>query len=389
MFKNAQKPMPVWNLVITDLLLFGICLVVFAYFHHVRPTGNRQPNGIYTPPTFIYNPPTDNSQDNTPDNTGALNTAGANTGGNDTPTPIETDVTQTPVTSLPSATDAPVTADDTKATPTPVITPVPDYSYLGMGAKFYNKFNLDGSITKTDTSYVSGRVAVYYSTIRYKNANCHIADIYICDITSFRTVLANDRTYSYESVESMGLRNNAIVAVNGDYYGLRKNNNDFIVRNGMMYYDKNKPKSEFDVCILYGNGEMRSYFYKDFNPNEAINRGVWQAWVFGPKLLDDGKPVLSPYIDSYSGILNINPRTVLGYYEPGHYCIVCVDGRSSESYGLSMENLALFMSEQLGCKDAYNLDGGDTSVMYFNGKLANVRSGSGKRTCSDAVIIVG
>ena len=127
---------------------------------------------------------------------------------------------------------------------------------------------------------------------------------------------------------------------------------------------------------------------KEFDADYAISHGVWQAWTFGPKLLYNGKAVTDEKVFSTMASLSgYNPRTAVGYYEPGHYCFVAVDGRTSVSPGLSMLKLSAFM-ESLGCKDAYNLDGGDTSAMYFGGEPASVRSGSGTRSCSDAVAII-
>ena len=65
------------------------------------------------------------------------------------------------------------------------------------------------------------------------------------------------------------------------------------------------------------------------------------------------------------------------------------DGRTDESEGLSLYELATFM-ESLGVKAAYNLDGGGSSTMYFNGKVINNPTTNGKikeREVSDIVYI--
>ena len=66
-----------------------------------------------------------------------------------------------------------------------------------------------------------------------------------------------------------------------------------------------------------------------------------------------------------------NPRTVIGYYSPGHYCLLVVDGRQQGySLGLSMKELAAFMAD-LGCKAAYNLDGGISAQIAYMGERIN------------------
>ena len=66
------------------------------------------------------------------------------------------------------------------------------------------------------------------------------------------------------------------------------------------------------------------------------------------------------------------------------------DGRTGDNEGLSLYDLAEFM-QSLGVKDAYNLDGGGSSTMVFEGELINNPSTGGKhskeRSVSDIVYI--
>lgn len=76
--------------------------------------------------------------------------------------------------------------------------------------------------------------------------------------------------------------------------------------------------------------------------------------------------------------------------EDGHYLFVVSDGRTSESEGLSLYEMAEFM-QSLGAATAYNLDGGGSSTMYFNGEVVNNPTTSGRnikeRSVSDIVYI--
>ena len=129
---------------------------------------------------------------------------------------------------------------------------------------------------------------------------------------------------------------------------------------------------------------METYSRNQFKAKEAIANGAYQAWSFGPDLLDDEGKARRRFSDGSLGPRN--PRTVLGYYEPGHYCFVVVDGRSSSSEGLTIKVLAQVMST-LGCNRAYNLDGGNSSFMIFGSRTVNNPSGGG-RASSDAIMIV-
>jgi hypothetical protein len=85
-----------------------------------------------------------------------------------------------------------------------------------------------------------------------------------------------------------------------------------------------------------------------------------------------------------------NPRTAIGLIDNNHYLFVVSDGRTQESEGLSLYQLAQFM-KSLGAKTAYNLDGGGSSTMVFQGSLINKPTTSGRdireRKVSDIVYI--
>ncbi|MBQ3072315.1 MAG: phosphodiester glycosidase family protein, partial [Oscillospiraceae bacterium] len=136
-------------------------------------------------------------------------------------------------------------------------------------------------------------------------------------------------------------------------------------------------------CVLYEDGTMETYLAGDVNVEEILSRSPYQSWGFGPALLDaDGLPKERFNTE----VERRNPRSAIGYYEPGHYCFLVVDGRRSNySYGLSMEKLSELFYE-LGCNVAYNLDGGATAVMANAGGVLN-RQYRYSRLCSDILYI--
>ena len=223
-------------------------------------------------------------------------------------------------------------------------------------------------MTVTERTALDGTVTYY------------LADIYVRDITCFQTAMAQDRYGSgfRDSITDMAQINNALLAVNGDYYG--NTSEGVVIRNGVIYRAN---RTDCDVCVLYYDGTMRVMPGSAFSVEDAVRDGAWQAWTFGPALLDENGEA----IDSFSStgrIIRENPRTAIGYYEPGHYCLIVVDGRG-ESAGISLPDLSkLFCS--LGCKAAYNLDGGNSSIMVWNSFVINDPSGGGRES-SDALLI--
>ena len=153
-----------------------------------------------------------------------------------------------------------------------------------------------------------------------------------------------------------------------------------MIRNGVIYRAN---RTDCDVCVLYYDGSMQVMPGQSFSVEEAVQNGAWQAWTFGPALLDTDGSVLTAFASS-NRIISANPRTAIGYYEPGHYCMVVVDGRG-ESEGITLPALSQLFHD-LGCKAAYNLDGGNSSIMVWQDEVINNPSGGGRES-SDALLI--
>ena len=243
------------------------------------------------------------------------------------------------------------------------------------------------TVISTDSSYTSPDVSVTLTEgvctdSKGKKSVYHLEDIYVRDVRSIRSVLARD-TYGYgitEGTLNMAKRTGAVCAINGDYYGMFKKS--MIIRNGVLYGEI--PKSK-DICVLYENGEMVIGSSERFVADTALANGAWQAWSFGPSLLDENGSALTEFKDS-AAINGRNPRSVIGFFEPGHYCFLAVDGRSGSSAGLTMDRLAQLCSD-LGMACAYNLDGGQTSVMTFGERCANNAYHNG-RAGSDIICVI-
>ena len=247
-----------------------------------------------------------------------------------------------------------------------------------LAEKFADRFT--DSVTVTENSYTSPDISITVNEVNEENLTYYVADIYVRDITCFQTALA-ENTYGSgfrDSIENMAVLNNALLAVNGDYYG--NTTEGVVIRNGVIY--RANP-TDCDVCVLYYDGSMKVMPGSSFSVEEAVEDGAWQAWTFGPALLDAGGNPITAFA-STGRITNANPRTAIGYYEPGHYCLVVVDGRG-ESSGISLPRLSRLF-DTLGCNAAYNLDGGNSSIMVWGNEVINNPSGGGRES-SDALLI--
>ena len=79
-----------------------------------------------------------------------------------------------------------------------------------------------------------------------------------------------------------------------------------------------------------------------------------------------------------------NPRTAIGQIGELEYMLVMVEGRSDESNGIKLDALTQIMQE-LGCTQAYNLDGGQSSAIVMNNTLMNAPSNGGERRVSEII----
>lgn len=250
--------------------------------------------------------------------------------------------------------------------------------------KFADQFS--DTVISTDTVYKSSDISVELTTGSYDSGTLDhsengkhekygtkiyytLADIYISSIDCLRTVFAEDTCgVGYEEhLTSMSERMQAVLAVNGDYYSNNHHkNNGTIIRNGTVY--RNQPSAE-ETCVLFRDGTMKVYPPERFDASLVIADGAWQTWIFGPSLLDDNGNAKSDFGYTWDYIQESHPRTAIGYYEPGHYCLLVVDGRQADfSRGMFLEEMSQLFAD-LGCQAAYNLDGGHSSAMTMGGAI--------------------
>lgn len=246
--------------------------------------------------------------------------------------------------------------------------------------KFPDRFTKDGSVITGDGFYMDSEVNVTLTTHAENGVTYHLADLYVRRITNLRTAMAGEvfSTGVADSTLNLSRQNDALLGVSGDYFGIRQRG--IVIRNGEIF---RKTKAH-QICVLYYNGTMETYSFSSFDVEKAIAGGAWQAWDFGPMLLDENGRAIREF---ETGIAGENPRIAIGYYEPGHYALLAVDGRQSHSRGMTLAEMATLF-EKLGCKRAYNLDGGHSAVMTWQGEIFSSPSKAGGRDISDILYIL-
>ena len=263
---------------------------------------------------------------------------------------------------------------------------------------FPDKFLAEGEAPViTETSYQSHDISIEITTQRYGKSDVYIADIYIRSMDNFlRYYAEGDWHKSKNTVPTMAAESGAILAFTGD--SSQNMRSGWVVGNGVVERDGVAEMNTVrDIAIIYKNGEMRTLPSPSKEQNAQVGEetdDIWHIFLFGPALLDeDGKAFTAFKTSTSETVSASNPRSVLGYYEPGHYCFVQVDGRQTKSAlqqgqknaGLRLPELAQLM-ESLGCKAAYNLDGGRSSMLWFNGGLISTPAAS-NRQIGDILVI--
>ena len=233
--------------------------------------------------------------------------------------------------------------------------------------------SIDGTVVGT---YDDGETLITITQIEAYDTDIYVADILLSSADALRTALAGN-VYGRNVKEETSViadDNQAILAINGDFYGSRTEG--YVIRNGVLYRDTAGNNRE--GLAIMEDGSFLTYLESEIGAQELLSQGAVQAFSFGPALLQDGAIAVTEN-EEVGKAKASNPRTALGVVDDLHYVFVVSDGRTDASEGLSLYQLAQVM-ESIGVQDAYNLDGGGSSTMVFQGEVINNPTTSGKNT---------
>ena len=243
--------------------------------------------------------------------------------------------------------------------------------------------------TVTDTSYSDDNISVTLTENTVSNTQVYIADVTVSSSEYLKTAFAQN-TYGNNvtaKTSETAANNNAILAVNGDYYGA--NTTGYVIRNGVVYRDTVREDSSNGDLAIYKDGSFKIIYEDQVSADQLVKDGVVNLLAFGPALVENGEIVVDTKSEVGQSMAS-NPRTAIGIIDENHYIIIVSDGRTSESEGLSLYQMAEIM-KSYGVKTAYNLDGGGSSTLYFNGQVINKPTTNGntisERSVSDIVYI--
>ena len=237
------------------------------------------------------------------------------------------------------------------------------------------------SAVTTENSYSDGNVSITIEEIRAYDSTVYVADVVLSSPEYLQTAFANSVYGRNVTAKTSTIAEsaNAVLAVNGDYYGARESG--YVIRNGVLY--RSKANRNAEDLVIYADGSFGIINESEISAQELLDNGAWNVLSFGPALLIDGEIAVSSN-EEVGRAMASNPRTAIGIIDELHYLFVVSDGRTSDSEGLSLRELAQLMKD-LGAQSAYNLDGGGSSTMVFQGRVINNPTSNGKRITERSV----
>ena len=237
--------------------------------------------------------------------------------------------------------------------------------------------------TVTDSSYKDDNISINLSETTVNTTQVYLADVTVSSSDYIKTAFAQNAfgTNVTAKTSETAAANNAILAVNGDYYGA--NSTGYVIRNGVVYRESVRENSSNGDLAIYKDGSFKIIYEDQISAEQLVKDGVVNLLAFGPALVENGEISVGTN-EEVGQAMASNPRTAIGIIDENHYIIVVSDGRTTESKGLSLYQMAEVM-KSYGVKTAYNLDGGGSSTLYFNGQVINKPTTGGNKISERAV----
>lgn len=233
--------------------------------------------------------------------------------------------------------------------------------------------------------YSDDSIQLKLETIEQDDLVYRVARITISDPSQLRTATAGKPTSSKVAlISSMAEKYNAVLALNANYLSNDPVKTSFEYRMGEKI--RNKPNRTKDLLIIDENGDFNLFIKSgkdEIKAFEDAGHTIVNAFTFGPALIRNGELLALDGNYGYNPH-GREPRLAIGQTGPLNYLILLVEGRTQDSHGMTHEELANLMFD-LGCQQAFNLDGGNSATLVFNGGYYQTKSLSNERAQSDMI----
>ena len=167
------------------------------------------------------------------------------------------------------------------------------------------------------------------------------------------------------TLEDMVKRYGALGGVNGGGFYDPEGGGNGGYPDGLTVVDGeifNEGRASRTFCGLDSNNILH---VGDYTSSDAIDEEIRDGVSFGPALVINGKGEYGSHMES-----GINPRTAVGQRADGAILLLAIDGRQVHSIGASFGDARDVMLD-FGAVNACNMDGGSSTVMYYDGQYIN------------------
>lgn len=276
---------------------------------------------------------------------------------------------------------------------------VPDFSDRGylLPINFDPGTAISQANFTSSVSYEDGTIRASIEGGRYKDAcDYWVADIVITDASQLRTASAgNFRSKSHKNGVTLSERVNAVVALNGDYFGsAEKRDISYTIRQGELIKDNLDTDGHWnpmlmDVLLIDEDGDFHiAHRPQKGSIDGTINgKRILNSFSFGPGLVIDGQIVEDfEGSDTWINMAADQPRQRMAICQSGplHYKVICCEAPIGKNSGMTIREFAELVYE-CGVQNAYNLDGGDSTMLYFHGQKVNFKENKSNRNLQDII----
>jgi len=198
---------------------------------------------------------------------------------------------------------------------------------------------------------------------------------------------------SLEPTSVLAMRSKALAAVNGSFFKMRgpdpddtkKVNGKAPLERSLMDHNRSVVYLREGDSVIAENAEKDNTRKRHNQGSVVINKRAvslvkdsadigWEHRLQGQDIMSTG-PVLimggqDQQLTKDAFTTDRHPRTAIGKRRDGTVVLLVVDGRATESAGMSLPELQAVL-RWLGCTEAINLDGGGSTTMYIKGQPFN------------------
>ena len=234
-----------------------------------------------------------------------------------------------------------------------------------------------------NAGYHDDSLDIRIETFRRDDTTVMAVYVTVADASQIRTGIAgNWKTKKTAPVSKTLAKYGGVLGINGDYYTYHSQG--IVVRNTERI--RFNPIAGRETLIIDDKGDFTIIRPTTKEAFESFEGTVVHAFCFGPGLVVDGEAITDlSKVTMDNGKGKKTQRIAIGQTGPLSYLILTCEGPENPgSVGFDLLQMAALCKE-LGCINAYNLDGGSSSTVAMRGEKINAVSSNKVRSVSDII----